>query len=159
MNSGFTDTLIKIILIPIVIISVIAISPFLLLMSVLYLIYRYLLIFRFTFKWAKNGKNILFIHSNSPNWQQYIEENIIPKIDKKAVLLNWSERSKWEKKKPLEAKLLTHYGGSYEFNPMAIVFLPFGKVKIIRFFKAFKDYKHGNVALLKSKETELYELL
>jgi len=73
--------------------------------------------FRFKFKWAKKGKNILFIHSNSPNWQQYLEENIIPKIDKKAVLLNWSERSKWEKKKPLEAKLLSHFGGYYEFNP------------------------------------------
>ena len=31
-----------------------------------------------------------------------------------------------------------------------------GKVKVVRFYKAFKDYKHGNDALLKECETELF---
>ena len=124
-----------------------------------WLIKRLWLNIRFRVKWGKKGKNILFVYSESPNWQQYIETNIVPRIDKKAVLLNWSKRSEWKNKKPLEAKILEHWGGEREFNPLAVVFMPKGMVKVIRFHKAFKDYKHGKEALLSNKEAELYGIL
>ena len=91
--------------------------------------------------------------------QEYIEQNIIPRIEAKAVFLNWSNRSEWKKRKPLEAKALFHWGGSSEFNPMAIVFVPGWKVETVRFHQAFKDYKHGKNELLKEKEEELYGYL
>ena len=110
-------------------------------------------------KWNHQNKKVLFIYSESPNWQQYIEENIIPVIKEKTVFLNWSERSEWKNKKPLEAKVFRHWGGDREFNPMAIIFKPKGKIQVIRFHKAFMELKHGKNIMLKEKESELYGCL
>lgn len=149
------DDLIKAVSIPVII----ALTPFFLLMFLSWLVRRLWLNTRFRIKWGKKDKHILFIYSESPNWQQYIETNIVPRINQKAVLLNWSKRSEWKTNKPLEAKVLEHWGSEREFNPLAIVFMPRGMVKVIRFHKAFKDYKHGKEALLKRKEKELYGVL
>lgn len=115
--------------------------------------------YRFRSRWNSKGKHILFIYSESPNWQNYIETNIVPLIEDKSVFLNWSKRSEWNIITPFEAKMFFYWCGDSEFNPMAIVFAPNWKVKTIRFHKAFKDHKHGNNNLLKEKEAELYSYL
>lgn len=115
--------------------------------------------YQFRSKWKSHDKHILFVYSESPNWQLYIEQNIVPRIEDEAVFLNWSKRSEWKKSKPLEAKILSHWGGGSEFNPMAIVFMPRGKIKTVRFYQAFKDFKHGNSDLLRRKEAKLYSYL
>ena len=109
-------------------------------------------------KCMKNGKNIIFVYSESTNWQEYIEQKIFPEIEAKALLINWSERSKWKKRKPLEVKIFRHFGGDTEFNPMAIIFIRPWKIKIVRFFQAFKDYKHGKEFLLNQCMNELFDL-
>lgn len=115
--------------------------------------------YRFLGRWKSQNKYILFIYSESPNWSQYIEENIVPKIHKNTVFLNWSKRSEWDIREPLEAKILRHWGGEFEFNPIAIVFTPKGNVKTVRFLQAFKDLKYGKKDLLLRKESELYEYI
>ena len=115
--------------------------------------------FRFVRRWKPESKHILFVHSESPNWEHYIEENITPVIRENAVFLNWSKRAEWKNGKPLEAKILYHWGGEFEFNPMAIVFIRGRKVKTIRFLQAFRDYKHGKSLLLRKQETELFACL
>ncbi len=115
--------------------------------------------FRFVQRWKPENKHILFVHSESPNWEQYIEDNITPVVREQAVFLNWSKRSEWKNGKPLEAKILYHWGGEFEFNPMAIVFVRGRKVKTIRFLQAFRDYKHGKSLLLRQQETELFACL
>ena len=153
------DQLIKALLIPVVVVLAIVLSPLWLCLWLSWLVKGALLNIKFRVKWVRKGKHILYVYSESPKWQRYIEENIVPKLDGKVVLLNWSKRSEWKKVKPLEAKVLEYWGGESEFNPLAIVFLPRGKVKVIRFHKAFMDFRHGKDALLKSKESELYEVL
>lgn len=76
------------------------------------------------------------------------------------VVLNWSERStkKW-KEKPLEVRIFRHWGGEREFNPLAIVLPEEGPVQVIRFWQAYKDYKHGKPRLLKQKEQDLFDAL
>src|SRR5271170_2002013 len=45
--------------------------------------------------WLPRGRRVLFVYSNSPNWQAYVEEKIIPRLPSKSAILNYSERSKW----------------------------------------------------------------
>ena len=146
-------------LVPTVIILAIVLSPLILLVLLWPFLVGVRLNIRFRKKWGSQNKYILYVYSESPNWQQYIENNILPVINKRAVLLNWSKRSEWKNKTPLEAKIMFHWGDGKEFNPMAIIFAPKGKVKVIRFHQAFIDLKHGNDVLLKEKETELYGYL
>jgi len=42
---------------------------------------------------------------------------------------------------------------------MAIIFVSGWKVQTIRFYQAFKDFKHGKSKLLREKEEELYAYL
>jgi fatty acid desaturase len=45
--------------------------------------------------WCSRGKDILFVYSDSPIWHDYIEEQIIPRIESRAVILDWSNRQNW----------------------------------------------------------------
>lgn len=101
----------------------------------------------------------MLVYSESPNWQDYIEANWLPRLRSHAVILNWSDRNDWKQAKPLEAKILRHWGGYSEFNPMAVYFPRVGKVKTIRFFKAFRDFKHGKERSLKQAESELFAIV
>lgn len=123
--------------------------------------------------WYPKGKRLLFVYSNSPNWKEYIENNILNFISKKAVVINWSERSEWNwKYKKLELKIFKHWTGLYryfqkgkkkwygrDFNPIAIIFIPWRKVTVIRFWQAFKDFKHGKDKKLKDLEKQLFSIL
>ncbi len=157
LNNKFKNIL----LVPFILFLVIIVAPFIILDRARYCFNGLWLNYKFRNRWCSEGKHILFIYSESPTWQEYIESKIVPSIEKKAVFLNWSERSEWKQKMPLEAKALFHWGGSSEFNPMAIIFIPNAKWKVntIRFHKAFKDYKRGKNQLLIEKESELYSYL
>lgn len=126
----------------------------------------------------------LVIYSNSPNWQAYIEREWIPRMRGRLVVLNWSERAQWDKDYRLEAKIFRRLGHR-EFNPAAIVFRspspgrlfrrwrravseldPIGMLvpyesptDVVRFFQAFRDYKHGREHTLRAAERELWSLL
>ena len=118
--------------------------------------YRQWLTFLFWQRHGRHGRFILFVYSDSPNWKAYIEANILPRIASHAVTLNWSERKEWGRSNPLEAKVFKHWAGEKEFNPMALVFSPGGKVKDVRFWRAFRDFKHGKDGLLKQAERVLF---
>ena len=137
--NKFTDVLLLIlvfsILIPYIIIA--------------YLIPRFLMgiFLRFEFTWEKiiKGNHIIFVYSNSRLWKEYIEQNIIPRINDQALILNWSDRIKWNKWSwPIRA--FHHWGGDRDFNPLAIVYSNFVVVRIFRFYKPFHDYAKGKDA-------------
>ena len=121
--------------------------------------YRLWLKTRFRQRYGRHGKFILFIYSDSPNWKDYVESNILPRIGSHSVILNWSERRKWGEQFPFEARVFRSWAGDSEFNPIAILFPRRGKVKVIRFWQAFRDYKHGKDRTLKNAENELYSEL
>lgn len=127
----------------------------------------------------------ILIYSNSPNWQQYIEQHWLPRIGPRLVVLNWSERATWRREHPLEAAIFRRHLGGQEFNPAAIIFRssrrgrlfqrwlaaikaldPIGMlapyerpVDVVRFFQPFRDYKHGRAHTLRAAEAELWRLL
>jgi hypothetical protein len=105
---------------------------------------------------AARGRPILFVYSESPNWQAYIEENILPRIRDRAVVLNWSHRRTWDSASPWEARFFRRFAGDREFNPLALVFCGRGRIRAIRFHQAFLDFKHGKESALREAEAELF---
>jgi hypothetical protein len=115
---------------------------------------------RFEAKWGKEGKELVLVYSNSPHWKDRFEDEILPRIRHKAVVLNWSERSTNEwKGRPLDVRIFRRWGGDREFNPMAIVFPPGGKTRTIRFWQAYRDFRHGKTNPLRQREAELFDAL
>jgi len=107
---------------------------------------------------ASRGRPVLFVYSESPNWQSYVEANILPRIAERSVVLNWSERRQWPSTRPWEERFFRRFAGDREFNPIALVFEPWGRVTAVRFHQAFRDYRHGKPASLERAEARLYDL-
>jgi hypothetical protein len=108
---------------------------------------------------AVRGRRVLFVYSDSPNWQTYIEENILPRLRNQVVVLNWSQRKEWSVQSPWESRFFRRFAGEREFNPLAIVFGKFGRIQVVRFQQAFLDFKHGKEAALRAAEAELFALV
>lgn len=106
---------------------------------------------------VSQGKFILFVYSDSPNWKSYIERNILPQIQDHAVILNWSKRSQWDNTS-WPVQIFEHWGGRKDFNPLAVVFCSLTQVRVIRFYPAFRDFKHGKETLLRQAESQLLAL-
>lgn len=126
----------------------------------------------------------LLIYSSSPHWQTFVETRWLPLLANRSVVLNWSERATWSVRYPLEHRVFQRFAGSREFNPIAIVLTPGGmptpgpdpvdavgrimrwagqrfcfrarEVRVVRFWRAFRDYKHGRPGQLRSAEAELF---
>ncbi len=107
--------------------------------------------------WCLRGKDILFVYSDSPIWHDYIEQKILPHLGDRAVILNWSERKRW--RFSLARMAFYHFGGYRQFNPLAVVFRPFGRTHTFRFWQPFKDFKHGQPESLNKMESEFFKLL
>ncbi len=115
--------------------------PVLLLAGLIYFLLGLFLSIMIWIIWGFQGRYILLVYSDSPIWKDVIENDVLPKILDKTIILNWSKRKHW---KPSLAVWIFHFfGGRRNFNPMAIVFHPFRFNKIFRFYEAFQDYKHG----------------
>ena len=99
--------------------------------------------------------NTVFVTSDSPHWKEYIQDNIIDRIRAGAVVLNWSEHTHW-KRFSLPVRIFFHFAGSTEFIPIAIVFRPFHRTRVFRFWQPFKDQKHGKTEPLKKMEVEFF---
>jgi hypothetical protein len=129
--------------------------PFLIIAALIYFSWGLILSIAIWIFWGLRGIRILFVYSNSPIWSEYIEQEIIPHIQGKAVILNWFERKTW---KPSLAVWAFHYfGGRRNFNPMAIVFRPFRLHGTFRFYEAFQDYMHGRLKELTKLTEEFLE--
>ena len=112
---------------------------------------------RFRRTWGKAGKLAVLVYSDSPNWKDYIETQILPRVASRVVTLNWSRRAEWRTNPPLEAQVFRHWAGSRAFNPIAIVVPARGRVRTIRFWQAFRDYKQGKTDNLQKQQQLLFE--
>ena len=94
----------------------------------------------------------LSIYSDSSKWKDYIETNILPRIEAHSIILNWSKRREWGSRMQLETKLFNQWAGPGEFVPVAILFSPIWKARTFRLCQLSENSKHGKVRV--SKETE-----
>ena len=139
---------------PLVIAIVLLLIPLLPVLLAAYLCYAIVLQIVIWLVWCARDINVLLVYSESPNWQDYIETELIPKLPPSTIRMNWSERRKW-KWCTLPVMAFRLFGGSREFNPMVIVFRPFRWAKTFRLWKAFKELKHGKPAQLEEIESQL----
>lgn len=94
--------------------------------------------------WTRpGGRYVVFVYSESPNWQQHVETDILPRLPEHAAILDWSDRARWPFWS-LSVWLFTLRGGYGEFNPLGIVWRRWRFPRVFRFWRAFRDAKHGN---------------
>ena len=108
------------------------------------------------FRKAFPEKDLLIVLTDSPHWQPYIEEHWVGRWGERAVVFNRSRP--WETNQP-EARLWNAVKGVQEHTPLAVVVRDVRRPRVIRFFKAFRDFKHGKEAALRAKEEELVSAL
>ena len=124
------------------------------------LAYRFSLKVRFWLRHGRKGKMVLFVYSDSSNWKDYIETNILPRIEAHSIILNWSKRREWESSMQFEARLFNQWAGSGEFTPTAILFPLMGKVRVFRLWQPSHNPKHGKDKgsnISKEAEQSLFE--
>ena len=119
--------------------------------------HRFGLTVRFWLRHGRKGKRILFVYSDSSNWKDYIETNILPRIEAHSIILNWSKRRDWGSRMQLETKLFNRWAGPGEFVPVAILFSLTGKVRTFRLWQLSENPKHGKVRASKEAEQALFE--
>jgi hypothetical protein len=107
--------------------------------------------------WLPRGHDTLFVHSDSPVWQRHIQAEILPAIESRAIVLNWSQRASWPS--GLATAVFRHFAGAREFNPMAVVFRPFRPARVFRFWQPFREQKHGKPASLHRLQDEFFAYL
>lgn len=133
---------------------VVLLLPLILLALLLFSLHRLILYAVVWTLWLSRGKDVLFVYSDSPIWRDYMTEQVLPLVRERAVVLNWSERSKWPKW-CFPAHVLRVFGGGREYNPIVILFRPFRRAKRFRFWKPFRDWKHGRTDALELLINEL----
>jgi hypothetical protein len=106
---------------------------FLLLMLAILVPLSYLLIYLSIWLfWLSLGKDILFVYSDSPIWRDYMLSEMLPLVESRAVVLNWSERGTW-KRRLLRVLAFRYFSGHKAFNPLIVVFRPFRLAQKFRF--------------------------
>jgi hypothetical protein len=133
---------------------IVALLPLILLALLLFALHRAILYVLVWLVWLPRGKDILVVYSNSPVWQEYMTEQVLPLLEDRAIVLNWSERSRWRKWR-LTQQVFYSFGGHREFNPLVVLFRPFRRAKLFRFWSAFKHWKHGHTEMLEGLKDDL----
>jgi len=110
----------------------------------------------FRIKYRAAGKDLLLVYSSSPHWQPYIETHWLPRWGDRAVVFNRS--LPWDSEQ-IEAVIWRRFAGRNDHTPVAIVLPDRGRPQVIRFWRAFRDFKHGKSAALRASEAELESAL
>ena len=108
--------------------------------------------------WLPRGKDVLFISSDSPIWREYMVEQVPPLVRERAVVLNWSERRRWNRWS-LATWVFRALSGERNFNPMVVRFRLLRRAQKFRFWSAFQESKHGNRASVERLTNDLRVVL
>ena len=108
----------------------------------LFLLHRVVLYLLVWIVWLPKGKDTLLVYSDSPIWRDYMIQEVLPLVQERAVVLNWSERSNW-RRWGFSVYIFRSFAGGQKYNPVVMLFRPFRRVQIFRFWSAFKDWKYG----------------
>jgi len=108
--------------------------------------------------WLPRGKDVLYVSSDSPIWKEYMDTEVFPLVEERAIVLSWSARSKWPKWS-FAVRVFRTFGHGRDFNPMVVLFRPFRRARLFRFLPAFQERKHGNSARLEQLRRDLMQAL
>jgi|SRR5215831_7660483 len=151
LSRKIGNALVLVILLPFIL-------PLALLALVLYVPHRLALYVLVWILWLPRGKNVLLVYSDSPIWHEYMVTQVMPLVEDQAIVLNWSERSKWPWWS-FPAYVFHRFAGDREFNPVLVLFRPFQRAKVFRFWSAFKQWKRGDRERVEQLRQELLSAL
>lgn len=114
----------------------IALLPLLLVGGLVFGIYAGLLRLAVRLAWCLRGRRVLACYSDSPHWRERFEQHVMPRLPASAIVINRSERSTWPWWS-LRRRVFEHVLGSVDHTPSVIVFTPFGRTEVFRFFGAY----------------------
>jgi hypothetical protein len=134
------------------------ILPLALIAFALYFAHRTVLYILVWVLWLSRGKDMLVVYSDSPLWHEYMVTQILPRVQERAVVLNWSERKKWPRWS-FRVHAFHYFGGDTEFNPLVVLFRPFRRARTFRFWLPFKDWKQGDREAVETLREELFSKL
>jgi hypothetical protein len=86
--------------------------------------------------WSPVGRRVLVVYSDSPIWQPFFENRIIPRLPPSSIVLNWFGRRRWRRWSL--AYLAFRFFAGREFNPLAVVIRPLRWGRTFRFWRAFE---------------------
>jgi hypothetical protein len=107
--------------------------------------------------WSAQGKDLLIVYSNSPQSGPHVEQEWLPRWRDRAVVLNWSDRAQWPQSP--EVDLFRAVVGRKERNPVVIVVPRTGAIKVLRYWRAFRERAQGKDDTLRAMESRLDALL
>lgn len=139
---------------PIAVALAVFILPFIVLIILAVRLQLVLVLIAVRLMWIPKGKYLLVVHSESPVWSPYLKGHLIPETSAHAVLLNWSERKSWSRAQ-LSTQVFDAIVGSREHTPSVVLFDPWWKPKVYRFWKPFKAYKRGDTKLVQNLADQL----
>ena len=122
-----------------------------------YIVHGIILLLAAWWRWRGTKIRGILVFSDSPNWQNYIEQNWMPRLGEQVVFLNWSERGSWQDS--LEVRIFRRFGirdDNFNFNPLLIYFRGLRYPLIYRCYFAFRDNKHGNPEALQQLERHMF---
>jgi hypothetical protein len=127
-------------------------------LGLVYLITRYIqrkmLIRQIKQEWFPKGKYVFFLYSSSKKWENYFKNELIPKIQDKSIIWNWSTRYQdgWDSDR-FASRILSLYRPETHSYPIAVVFLSSGAVKVFKFYIPYvKMIKSGKPDYKKLEE-------
>jgi len=129
--------------------------PLAFLVLTLAILHRVTLWFLIQILWLPRGKDVLLVYSDSTIWNAYMLQEILPLVEERAVVLNWSERRRWHSCS-LAVMAFRSYGRNRNFNPLVLRFQRIGRTRVFRFWQAFQDQKRGYPEPLRRLKQELF---
>ncbi|HUF26052.1 MAG TPA: hypothetical protein VMM18_03625 [Gemmatimonadaceae bacterium] len=109
-------------------------------------------------RWGRHGMRIVLAYSDDTRWRERIEREWLPRIGRQVVVLDWNTRQTFRDGAPIEAQVFERWAGRRDFDPMAIVIPPRGRVRTLRFRDAFIAYFGGAESALAAAEDVLFSL-
>ena len=142
---------------PLIAILIVTVVPFVIIGLALWFAVAVILQLVVWVAWCPRGRYALVVYSNSPIWQEYFEQQVLPAVGNRGVALNWSERTRWPYS--LSVVLFKFFGGAREFNPLAMIFPPLAWPRAFRFYGPFQAFKHGQRREVDEMRRAFLELL
>jgi hypothetical protein len=109
-------------------------------------------------RWRGENLRVFASTSDSPNWSAHFQCNVVPKLPPGSVVVNWSKRNLWPRAS-LPSRVFNHFLGLREHTPAVVVFLPWSKARVFRFYGPYKDLKHGKPERINATVSELLEYM
>lgn len=141
--------------VPISVLLVLAVLPFILIYCVARVVRSYWLRSRVKLAWPE-GKFVLLAYSNNRKWAPFIETRLLPCIGDACVIVDRSH-AQWKDRFPLEASVISHWGGYREHNPLAVVFPRAGRARVFRMYEAFQELQRGKQHRLEQVSKQLID--